>query len=260
MPSTPAEALARRLREAPADPLVTWYDDTSGERTELSAASFANWVAKSANLLRDGLDLEPGFVVVMDLPPHWQALPLACAVWQLEGVIDASGRPASRPDLLIRSADREAALDADEELVLALRPFAMPGEPPVGGALDYDREVRVHGDHFAGPAPHPSARALLKPAGEVLDQSAVIAAALSTLSAHQRPLVALDDARADEVVIMGVAAALTGAGLVLTIGADSTAATSIAAAERASFNPHPPSAQVDRLADGAARGSDADGS
>jgi uncharacterized protein (TIGR03089 family) len=236
MVATPADALARRLREAPADPLLTWYDGRSGERTELSATSFANWVAKSANLLRDGLDLEPGFVVVLDLPPHWQTLPLALAVWQLDGVIDASGAPTSSPDLLIRSADRERTIAADEELVLALRAFAMPGDPPGGGALDYDREVRVHGDHFAGAAPDPAARALLLPGGGVLDQSQVFTAADEAVRPQARPLVALDEAGASDLAVMAAAAVLARAGVVFTVGADAAALATIASAERASLS------------------------
>jgi len=32
-------------------PLMTFYDDATGERTELSGATLANWVSKTANLL-----------------------------------------------------------------------------------------------------------------------------------------------------------------------------------------------------------------
>src|SRR3546814_13660057 len=43
----------RRLAADPGQPLVTFYDDTSGERTELSVKTYANWVSKTANLYVD---------------------------------------------------------------------------------------------------------------------------------------------------------------------------------------------------------------
>ena len=44
----------------PARPLLTYDDRGTGERVELSATTTANWVAKTANLLVDELDLEAG--------------------------------------------------------------------------------------------------------------------------------------------------------------------------------------------------------
>ena len=43
------------LRSDPARPLVTFYDDATGERIELSVTTYANWVAKTASLLQDEL-------------------------------------------------------------------------------------------------------------------------------------------------------------------------------------------------------------
>ncbi|NDU76176.1 TIGR03089 family protein, partial [Actinomadura sp. DSM 109109] len=47
--------LRRRGAGDPSRPLVTFYDDAAGERVELSARTFDNWVAKTANFLVDGL-------------------------------------------------------------------------------------------------------------------------------------------------------------------------------------------------------------
>ena len=58
--STAATLLATALRDDPARPLLTFHDDATGERTELSVATFANWVAKTANLLADDLGAGPG--------------------------------------------------------------------------------------------------------------------------------------------------------------------------------------------------------
>ena len=48
--------LAALLRADAARPLVTFYDDATGERIELSVATYANWVAKTAGLAQDELD------------------------------------------------------------------------------------------------------------------------------------------------------------------------------------------------------------
>jgi hypothetical protein len=38
------ELLEQRLRRDPSTPFVTFYDDATGERTELSVKTYANWV------------------------------------------------------------------------------------------------------------------------------------------------------------------------------------------------------------------------
>src|SRR3712207_5978996 len=63
----------------PGRPRVTWYGP-GGERIELSGKVLGNWVAKTANLLVDELDVEPGGTVGVDLPTHWRAV-----VWLLAG-------------------------------------------------------------------------------------------------------------------------------------------------------------------------------
>ncbi|PBC79521.1 uncharacterized protein (TIGR03089 family) [Streptomyces sp. TLI_235] len=60
----PAELLHAYLRPGapdadPSRPLITFYDDSTGERVELSAKTFDNWVAKTANLLQDELNAGP---------------------------------------------------------------------------------------------------------------------------------------------------------------------------------------------------------
>jgi hypothetical protein len=51
----------RDLRDRdPVRPLVTHYDDATGERVELSATTLENWVSKTANLLQDELGRTAG--------------------------------------------------------------------------------------------------------------------------------------------------------------------------------------------------------
>ncbi len=86
-PPTPSALLAAALGRDPARPLLTYYDDATGERTELSVATFANWVAKTANLLRDDLGVQPGGLVAVDLPLHWQAAVWLQSCWELGLVV-----------------------------------------------------------------------------------------------------------------------------------------------------------------------------
>ena len=69
--TTFAAVLARLLRGDAGRPLVTFYDHATGERTELSVTTYANWVAKTASLLAEEHDLERGQAIRIDLPTHW---------------------------------------------------------------------------------------------------------------------------------------------------------------------------------------------
>ncbi|HZB48967.1 MAG TPA: TIGR03089 family protein, partial [Mycobacteriales bacterium] len=66
----PDALLAAALAGDRAGPLLTFYDDATGERTELSTTTVANWVAKTANLLRDDVGAAPGDRVAVLLPAH----------------------------------------------------------------------------------------------------------------------------------------------------------------------------------------------
>jgi len=68
--TTFSQLLTDRLRRDPGSPLVTFYDHASGERVELSATTYANWVAKVASLLVEEHDLERGDALRVDLPAH----------------------------------------------------------------------------------------------------------------------------------------------------------------------------------------------
>lgn len=71
---------ASTLRVADA-PLLTYYDDATGERAELSAAALGGWAARTAGLLRDGCGLGPGDRAAVLLPPHWQTAAVLLGAW-----------------------------------------------------------------------------------------------------------------------------------------------------------------------------------
>ncbi len=72
---TPERCFAELLAMAPAAPFVTYYDEATGERAELSAKSLANWVAKTHFLLTDELGLGVGDTALVALPAHWISVP-----------------------------------------------------------------------------------------------------------------------------------------------------------------------------------------
>jgi uncharacterized protein (TIGR03089 family) len=79
--TTFAQILEAERRRDAGRPLITWYDETSGERVELSVATYANWVAKTASLLVEEHDLERGDVLRVDLPLHWLTAVFLGAAW-----------------------------------------------------------------------------------------------------------------------------------------------------------------------------------
>jgi uncharacterized protein (TIGR03089 family) len=125
------DLLARRLDADPGQPLVTFYDDATGERTELSVKTFANWVSKTANLYADELMLDPGDAIRIDLPPHWLGPVFLAAAWTcgLE-VSDDADVAVVGPDRLDHGARTTVAC--------ALHPFATRfTEPLPAGVLDH---------------------------------------------------------------------------------------------------------------------------
>ena len=139
---TLAGLFAAAVAADPARPLLTWYDDATGERTELSGATLANWAAKTANLLVDGAGLSVGDTAAVLLPPHWQTGAILLGCWT-SGVSVSTGAA----DVVFGTGAEPA--DAPERFATALHPFALPipGGPPAGWS-DYTAEVRTHGDHF----------------------------------------------------------------------------------------------------------------
>jgi len=123
--------LERRLAADPGQPLVTFYDDATGERTELSVKTYANWVSKTANLFVDELMLDPGDDLRIDLPPHWLGVVFLGALWTCGLRLDDDAPVAIvGPDGL----DRPAATT----MAVSLLPFAVRfREALPAGVLDH---------------------------------------------------------------------------------------------------------------------------
>lgn len=125
----------------PAQPFITYYDDATGERVELSATTTANWVAKTSNFLIDALDVEPGMRIRLGLPTHWESLVWILSSWNVGAVLVDSGA-----DIAVVGPD----LDADEpvRVALSLRPMGLRFAEEPDGFVDYNAEVLGHSDWF----------------------------------------------------------------------------------------------------------------
>jgi uncharacterized protein (TIGR03089 family) len=157
---TPRQLLTDALAADPARALLTFYDDRTGERAELSVVTFENWVAKTANLLVDGLEARPGQEVALDLPVHWQAAVWLSACWATGLVVVPPGHPA---DIAVVRGDEAAPPVAGEVVALGLAPMGLArpdARLPSYVTLDYDREIHAHGDRFVPSAEDPEAPAL----------------------------------------------------------------------------------------------------
>ena len=136
------------LRADPVGPRITYYDDASGERIELSAVTLANWAAKTGNLLRDEMAAGPASRVAVLLPAHWQTAAVLFGVWWIGAEVVLDGSAA---DVALCTTDRiddADATGAGEVAVLSLDPFGRPAPDLPVGLTDYATAVRVHGDQI----------------------------------------------------------------------------------------------------------------
>ncbi|HYB82699.1 MAG TPA: TIGR03089 family protein [Mycobacterium sp.] len=159
------------LRADPVGPRITYYDDATGERIELSAVTLANWAAKTGNLLRDELGAGSARRVAILLPAHWQTAAVLFGVWWIgaEVVLDGAA------DIALCTADRldeadnvvSMAASGGAVAVLSLDPFGRPAPDLPIGVTDYASAVRVHGDHIV-PEPRPGPALAGRSVDEVL--------------------------------------------------------------------------------------------
>jgi uncharacterized protein (TIGR03089 family) len=226
-------AFAAAVAADPARPLLTWYDDSTGERTELSGATLSNWVAKSANLLTDGCGLGAGDVAAVRTPPHWQTFAIYLAVWTAGLAVTHSA--SSSPDVAFLMPDEAAA--AGDSFAVGLHPFALPVRDLRPGVLDWVSSARVHGDHYTGPAVPSGAAALVDlPRGGSISQGDLVShgharAAELGLTAGTRVLISIADH--PQPMDWLVAPLVAGCTLVAVAHADSSTLDARAATERA---------------------------
>lgn len=149
----PARVLADAVAADATRPALTFYDDTAeggGERIEISRRVLRTWVAKAANALQEGLDVQPGSVVLVDLPsPHWRLAYWALAVWSVGATLTVDVHEGA--DVLVTvDPDSEVAEDSDEVVAVALPALSRSfGRELRSGIMDEAAELASYADDFA---------------------------------------------------------------------------------------------------------------
>jgi uncharacterized protein (TIGR03089 family) len=223
-----AERLRARVRLAGSAPLLTYYDLESGARTELSAATFSNWVDKTSNLLHDDVAVGEGDVISMPLaveaPGHWLTAVWQLACWQVGLVVDLIDRHAAEAVVTGRQWQGYAARDI---FACALHPLGFGFSDPLpDGVRDYAIEVRSHADKYFGYPPQPDTAAWVD-AERTLTQEHLVAVdgpAVRRLVKAGDPWPTCRD---------GIATALvTGGSAIIVVGGNDDQMTRIADSER----------------------------
>jgi uncharacterized protein (TIGR03089 family) len=223
--STVTSALLDPLLAAdPMGPRITYYDDATGERIELSTVTLANWAAKTGNLLRDELGAGPASRVAVLLPAHWQTAAVLLGIWWIgaEAVLDGLEGGA---DIAMCTGDRLS--DADEAVgpgeiaVLSLDPFGKPAVDLPVGVTDYATSVRVHGDQIS-PERQPGLALAGRSVAEVLT-AAQTSAAAQGFSRSDRVMSTAGWTTADDLTDHFVAVLAAGASLVQVANPDAAA-------------------------------------
>ena len=195
-----------------ARPLLTYYDDATGERVELSGITAGNWAAKAANLLRDECDVEPGTPVAVLLPAHWQAAAVLLAAWWCGA--EVVGEPAGGV------------------VALSLDAFGKGIHGLPAGVIDFAPEVRLHGDEFvAEPVPDTAPALAGGTVAEVLADARARASALG-IGPGARVLSTLEWGTLDGVVDGLLAVLAAGGSLVQCRNADPAAVQRRARSEK----------------------------
>jgi uncharacterized protein (TIGR03089 family) len=213
-----AAVLDPMLRADPVGPRITYYDDATGERIELSAVTLANWAAKTGNLLRDELGVGPASRVAVLLPAHWQTAAVLFGVWWIGADVVLG---SSQTDVALCTTARLDEADttgAGEVAVLSLDPFGRPAPDLPVGVTDYATAVRVHGDQIVAER-HPGPALAGRSVDEVLAACQESATAQG-LTAGDRVLSTATWDRPDDVIDGLLAVLAVGGSLVQVANPD----------------------------------------
>lgn len=231
--TTFADVLARQLRSNPGRPLVTYYDEASAERVELSVTTYANWVAKASGLLVEEHGLERGQRLLVDLPPHWLSVVFLGAAWNA-GLVVTDGEDADAvvcgPGSLAIWAGTAASRPV---LACSLLPLGVRfSEPLPPGVHDVGIEVWGQPDGWAPWDPPTAHDPATEWGTEMTTQGELWAAAAgASLSGGDRLLSEADPASPPGTASFCEPLA-NGGSLVLVAHADPERLAAIAAAER----------------------------
>jgi uncharacterized protein (TIGR03089 family) len=214
------------LAADPSRPFVTYYDDGTGERTELSVKSFANWVAKTANLTQQGLSAEPGDRIALALPTHWQGLVWLCAAWSCGLVVTFEPAEVSGADLAVVGPEGLGqGWSPGHTVALSLQPMGRGLAAPAAGVVDFATEVLGYPDAFFATDPVTADTPALQGMGAVLTQGQLVeqstgVAARLELGAVPRLLTDANPCSSDGYATALLAPMVTGGSVVLVRNPD----------------------------------------
>ncbi|RZS33886.1 uncharacterized protein (TIGR03089 family) [Herbihabitans rhizosphaerae] len=225
------ETLLRPLLSGAAAgrPLITWYDDATGARVELSAVTLANWAAKTANWLVDEHDVEPGTQVAVTLPAHWQTAGVLLGAWwagaHVVSEVDGAAVAFVTPGEIVSGADVTA--------VVSLDPMGRDLGGSVDGGIDFVAEARVHGDDFLALQPVPGSTPAL--ASSTVDE-VLVAARTQAIEPGARVLSTMDWTIPDGVLTAVVSVLAAKASLVQVSNPDPAKLDNHRTTERTTVN------------------------
>lgn len=188
-PADVRRALEEQLTRDGSRPCVTFYDDATGERVELSVVTFANWVAKTASLVQDELMVDRGARALLDLPTHWLGPVWLAAAWCAGVAVTDDPEAATDVDLVVCGPDSVAEHAGRGRPVVALSLLPMAGRfrsPLPPGVVDFAEVVWGQPDLFV-PAdpPEPDDHAWFDALGP-LSQRELLAAAAADAALSSR--------------------------------------------------------------------------
>ena len=232
------------LGRSPADTLLTFYDDATGERVALTAAELGGWAAATAALLTEGCGQGPGRQAGVLLPPHWQTAAVLLGTWaagievSFRGWSTAGLAPAGEPlDVTFVELRRVTSwLDevpsAAHQFVLGLAPGGAPAAQVPPGYDDYTLAVRS----YLGAAPPAAPIDMHSPAtvdGTTYGEHSAVAAGIAEMHGIGPGDRVLIDAAAGENPLTWLLAPLSvGASLVLCANVNRSILDERIAAER----------------------------
>ena len=221
--------LATSARRRGHSPLLTFYG-LSGERTELSYATFENWAAKTANLLVEEVGLTRGARLGLTVTGHWIGAVVMVAAWKV-GVAVVVGPQALGSDVAVIPEGQIGVGGLPARLIVVGGGMGgrVAGDVP---GVAYGDQVLLFGDDFDDPDVT-LADPALQDEGQTLSQAELLARSQGLLGPADR-LVSSRDLASAEAVATGLAAVLAaGASWVWCPGADAATVERHAAAERA---------------------------
>lgn len=246
-PLTVVSSLRDMVDANPGRPLLTMYDDATGDRVELSGATFDNWVCKLVNLFVVDWDLPPAASIRVNLPAHWQTFVALVAAWSAGLVVTRERSPGVAASVVgpddLGSTDHAADHAADHEyagevLACSLRPRGQRFESPLpAGWHDWGAEIPAQPDQIVLPRQvHPGDPGLLEPKGaishaEILERGRAAAERLG-LARGDRLLTDLNPASTEGLDLGLLAPLSVGASVVLLTHASETRRAVVSAQER----------------------------